>query len=156
MRVTDDNACAPQYTILDLIFGILFGRPLLTIISGSKYISPFGLFVNIFGSNTLRRKMRTRYPNLESEDLAHRSVATTEFLHDFALDFGLGVSQSSTSTYTLEGSGSKANDTYDPVHNSYAGSYSDGGHGGYIELEETTNISSSNRGLILQDPMQAC
>ncbi|KAG9017070.1 hypothetical protein FRB90_001895 [Tulasnella sp. 427] len=81
------------YTILDLVFGILFGRPLMAIIIGSKYISPFGLAVAIFGGPALRRKVKRRYPHLDSTDSVQRSFATSDFLHDFVLDLGAAISK---------------------------------------------------------------
>ncbi|KAG9046512.1 hypothetical protein FS837_004262 [Tulasnella sp. UAMH 9824] len=85
------GATGGLYTILDLVFGILFGRPLMAIMVGSKYISPFGLAVAIFGGPALRRKMKRRYPDLDSTDSVQRSFATSDFLHDFVLDLGAAV-----------------------------------------------------------------
>ncbi|KAG8946364.1 hypothetical protein FRC04_011910 [Tulasnella sp. 424] len=81
------------YTILDLVFGILFGRPLMAIMVGSKYISPFGLAVALFGGPALRRKVKRRYPDLDSTDSVQRAFATSDFLHDFVLDLGAAISK---------------------------------------------------------------
>ncbi|KIO26432.1 hypothetical protein M407DRAFT_235088 [Tulasnella calospora MUT 4182] len=85
------GATGGLYTILDLVFGILFGRPLMAIMVGSKYISPFGLAVAMFGGPALRRKMKRRYPDLNSTDSVQRSFATSDFLHDFVLDLGAAI-----------------------------------------------------------------
>ncbi|KAG8921181.1 hypothetical protein FRC01_000378 [Tulasnella sp. 417] len=85
------GATGGLYTILDLVFGILFGRPLMAIMVGSKYISPFGLAVAIFGGPALRRKVKRRYPDLDSSDPVQRSFATSDFLHDFVLDLGAAI-----------------------------------------------------------------
>ncbi|KAG8967007.1 ATP-dependent rRNA helicase spb4 [Tulasnella sp. 425] len=81
------------YTILDLAFGVLFGRPLMAIMVGSKYISPFGLAVALFGGPALRRKVKRRYPDIDSTDSVQRSFATADFLHDFVIDLGAAISK---------------------------------------------------------------
>lgn len=55
---------------------------------GSKYISPFGVFVSIFGKGAMRRKLRRKYPDLGSYDTRDRAISTSEFLHDFVIDVG--------------------------------------------------------------------
>ncbi|KAG8857624.1 hypothetical protein FRB96_005642 [Tulasnella sp. 330] len=140
------GATGGLYAILDLIFGILFGRPLVAIISGSKYISPFGLFVTVFGASTMRHKVKKRYPELESTDRAQRSVSTSDFLHDFVLDFGPGVSQPSMFSYNPEASESVENYAYGPVRNPSSAPYlapRQDGHNEYgrdIELTPTESI----------------
>lgn len=39
----------------------------------------------------MRRKLKKRYPNLDSHDNVQRSFSTSDFLHDFVLDFGPGI-----------------------------------------------------------------
>ncbi|KAG8993452.1 hypothetical protein FRB90_000689 [Tulasnella sp. 427] len=84
------------YTVLDLLYCILFGRSLMAMIMYSKYISPFGLAVAIFGKEALRRKVKRRYPHLDSADSVQRSFATSDFLHDFALDLRPAISKPNT------------------------------------------------------------
>lgn len=88
---------------------ILFGRPLMHLIfgmsptlsphpslltthlAGTKAISPFGFFTKVFGAKDIRRKLKRRYPNLNSRDPVQRSFSTSDFLHDFVLDFPAGI-----------------------------------------------------------------
>lgn len=100
----------------------------------------------IFGAKTMRRKVKRRYPDLESKDPAQRSISTSDFLHDFVLDFGPGVSQPSMFAYNPEASESAENHMYGPVHNPSSGPYSvtnQGGRDTYdcgIELDQNQAI----------------
>ncbi|KDQ05791.1 hypothetical protein BOTBODRAFT_295173 [Botryobasidium botryosum FD-172 SS1] len=76
------------YTILDLVFGFLFGKPLMAIMFNTKYISPFGFFITVFGKAAIQRKLSRKYPHLHSQEPAQQSVSTSAFLHDFVVDFG--------------------------------------------------------------------
>jgi len=69
------------WTILDIIFMMLFGRTLLFPIFGTKPISPFGLIGRFNGS--LKRRLRDKYGELPVQV---DDQALGQFIRDFVID----------------------------------------------------------------------
>ncbi|KIO24680.1 hypothetical protein M407DRAFT_25924 [Tulasnella calospora MUT 4182] len=75
------------YTSFDIVFTLIFGRSLVSILFGGRPISPFGA-IAIAGHKSLRKKLLRRYPGLAADDSPERGRAVCDFLCDFVVDMG--------------------------------------------------------------------
>ncbi|CAE6377166.1 unnamed protein product [Rhizoctonia solani] len=87
------------FAILQTIHLLLFGRPLLWGLSGTKLINPFGL-VGAFDTKNFGRRLHETYGREPTKDNPD-TIQTAAFLHDFVIDFGplaTGANQGQMST----------------------------------------------------------
>ncbi|KDN48400.1 hypothetical protein RSAG8_02992, partial [Rhizoctonia solani AG-8 WAC10335] len=74
------------FAILQTIHILLFGRPLLWGLSGTKMINPFG-FVGAFDTKDFSRRLHETYGREPTKDNPD-PIQTAAFLRDFVIDFG--------------------------------------------------------------------
>ncbi|CAE6462907.1 hypothetical protein ACGC1H_002141 [Rhizoctonia solani] len=87
------------FAILQSIHLLLFGRPLLWGLLGTKLINPFGL-VGAFDTKDFSRRLRETYGREPTKDNPD-TIQTAAFLRDFVIDFGplaTGTNQGQMST----------------------------------------------------------
>ncbi|KAG8992531.1 hypothetical protein FRB90_000978 [Tulasnella sp. 427] len=90
------------YTVLDLLFRVLFGTTLLNIVMGKKLISPFGAVSSLFESYMEDMATR-RYVGIQDPDDPNRALATSDFLRDYVLDLDFSDPNKCNNTVGNEG-----------------------------------------------------